>query len=55
MSIWCESGPIIGARACVSEEGILMEKQLGMGGQAASQVTLVVRSPAVNAGDVNLI
>ena len=39
----------------MSEEGILMEKQLGMGGQAASQVTLVVRSPAVNAGDVNLI
>ena len=28
-----------------------MEKQLGIGGQVASQVALVVRNPAVNAGD----
>ena len=35
----------------MSEEGILMEKQLGIGGQVASQVALVVRNPAVNAGD----
>ena len=29
----------------MSEEGILMEKQLGIGGQVASQVALVVESP----------
>ena len=51
MSIWGDGGPIIGARACVNEEGILMEKQLGMGGQVASQVALVVRNPAANAGE----